>query len=445
MRTAQFIKVVFICVFVFMVYLLMERVLEDNSGINSKNGANDGGLNGNRKLVNSKAYAVIMDGGSSGSRIHVYVFSKENPGQLELLDETFEMLEPGLSSFADDPKGAADSLKPLFNLALRKVPEYARANTPIALRATAGLRLIGEEKAGRILDEVDKLMRASGFNYKRDNLSIMGGADEGLYAWVTVNFLKKKLGNPAMETSGVLDLGGGSTQIAFAVNRNEAEQISKDDVHSLKFNGVNYNVYVHSYLGLGLNEARKTIMGVNDNEAKHCVPSNTKSLEFGEAKVSTGEGDMGMCYKRIDSVLFQVDDKQNKCIALDLEDTMTCKIGGVMQPKVDSREFHAFSFYYDRAIDMGLMSGENHVLTPEAFKNSAEKVCVLDKDSIWQQYPTISKRKDVLFQCMDNTYIYNLLNKLGFKDDQKLSLTKKIDGAETGWCLGAAIDELEKM
>jgi hypothetical protein len=35
----------------------------------------------------------------------------------------------------------------------------------------------------------------------------------GLYAWVTVNYLRGQLGNDPHHTSGVLDLGGGSTQV----------------------------------------------------------------------------------------------------------------------------------------------------------------------------------------------------------------------------------------
>jgi hypothetical protein len=34
------------------------------------------------------------------------------------------------------------------------------------------------------------------------------------------------------------------------------------------------------------------------------------------------------------------------------------------------------------------------------------------------------------------------LHNLGFADDQSLRLTKKINGIETGWCLGAMIQEL---
>ena len=62
--------------------------------------------------------------------------------------------------------------------------------------------------------------------------------------------------------------------------------------------------------------------------------------------------------------------------ALSEEETLTCDIGGVMQPKIGNRHFHAFSFYYDRAIDMGLMTGEDSILKPGNFKTAAAEVCI---------------------------------------------------------------------
>ena len=60
-----------------------------------------------------------------------------------------------------------------------------------------------------------------------------------------------------------------------------------------------------------------------------------------------------------------------------------------MQPKVGNRHFHAFSFYYDRAIDMGLMKGEDSVLKPGDFKSEAEKVCNIT----YKQHETKTPRK----------------------------------------------------
>lgn len=58
----------------------------------------------------------------AGSRIHVFKFHTTKTG-LQLLSDTFEQLKPGLSSFADDPEKAVESLKPLIEIALKTVPK----------------------------------------------------------------------------------------------------------------------------------------------------------------------------------------------------------------------------------------------------------------------------------------------------------------------------------
>ena len=58
-------------------------------------------------------YSVIFDAGSTGSRIHVYTFSRAS-GKLELLDELFEQVKPGLSSYENDIDGGVDSIKQLL-------------------------------------------------------------------------------------------------------------------------------------------------------------------------------------------------------------------------------------------------------------------------------------------------------------------------------------------
>jgi hypothetical protein len=46
-------------------------------------------------------YAVVLDAGSTGSRVHSYRFRSSAKGVLTLVDDTFEQLKPGLSSFAE--------------------------------------------------------------------------------------------------------------------------------------------------------------------------------------------------------------------------------------------------------------------------------------------------------------------------------------------------------
>lgn len=54
--------------------------------------------------------------------MHIYSFTK-NAGQLDLDEDTFEQLKPGLSAYADSPQKAAESLQPLMQKALDKVPK----------------------------------------------------------------------------------------------------------------------------------------------------------------------------------------------------------------------------------------------------------------------------------------------------------------------------------
>src|SRR4051794_13863724 len=67
-------------------------------------------------------YALMIDAGSTGSRIHVYRFNycKSSP---ELEDEIFAHIEPGLSSYGNDPESAANSLNELMEVALKNVPK----------------------------------------------------------------------------------------------------------------------------------------------------------------------------------------------------------------------------------------------------------------------------------------------------------------------------------
>ena len=67
-----------------------------------------------------------------------------------------------------------------------------------------------------ILDAVEALLRDSGFFLPPNSVEIMDGADEGIFAWITVNFLLGRLGrSEKLPTVAIMDLGGGSTQIVF--------------------------------------------------------------------------------------------------------------------------------------------------------------------------------------------------------------------------------------
>lgn len=135
---------------------------------------------GNKQLVQ---FGLMIDAGSTGSRIHVYKFNNCGPSPA-LEDEVFVQTIPGLSAYADKPEEAAKSLDVLMQAAVENVPIHLRRCSPVSVGATAGLRLLGEKKSENILNAVrHRLKHHYPFPIsKRSGVSIMDGRDEGKHS-----------------------------------------------------------------------------------------------------------------------------------------------------------------------------------------------------------------------------------------------------------------------
>ncbi|XP_022449880.1 ectonucleoside triphosphate diphosphohydrolase 6 isoform X3 [Delphinapterus leucas] len=207
-------------------------------------------------------YGIMFDAGSTGTRVHVFQFSRQ-PGETPTLThETFKALKPGLSAYADDVDKSTPGIQELLDIAKQNIPfEFWKA-TPLVLKATAGLRLLPGEKAQKLLRKVKEVFEASPFLVGDDCVSIMNGTDEGVSAWITVNFLTGSLKTPGRSNVGMLDLGGGSTQITFLPRFEGTLQTSPPGfLTSLQMFNRTYRLYSYSYLGLGLMSARLAVLG----------------------------------------------------------------------------------------------------------------------------------------------------------------------------------------
>jgi guanosine-diphosphatase len=153
----------------------------------------------------------------------------------------------------------------LFDQAERVVPRALWGCTPVVVKATAGLRLIGEERSRLILEAVEGRLRER-YSFwvpeGGEGVAVMEGRDEGVYAWLTANYLLGTL--KGGETYAVLDLGGASTQIVFEPTFGAdagGGEVLLDGEHKydLRFSGQTYVLYQHSYLGYGLMRARGSV------------------------------------------------------------------------------------------------------------------------------------------------------------------------------------------
>ncbi|KAG0711967.1 Ectonucleoside triphosphate diphosphohydrolase 5 [Chionoecetes opilio] len=218
--------------------------------------------------VQEMTHAIVLDAGSTGSRVLAFTFFKSHSdNSLKLDDQLWHEVKPGLSSYADDPVKGAESLIPLLKLAQDRIPEQYWSSTPLVLKATAGLRLLPSEKAEALLLEVKKVLSSSGFYTTDNSVGIMDGRDEGIFSWFTVNYLMDRITGTPKDTLVALDLGGGSTQITFVpVEGDTISTTPPDYLTNISLLHKNLNLYTHSYLGLGLMAARKAIMMQHQGE-----------------------------------------------------------------------------------------------------------------------------------------------------------------------------------
>ncbi|KAI3738591.1 hypothetical protein L2E82_28628 [Cichorium intybus] len=402
-------------------------------------------------ISSSNSYAVIFDAGSSGSRVHVFCFD-QNLDLVHIGDglELFVQLKPGLSAYAKDPKAAADSLLPLLQKAENAVPQNKRQNTPVKVGATAGLRQLGDEASERILQSVKDLLKAKS-SFKSDNnwVTVLDGTQEGAYQWVTINYLLKRFGKNYSNTVGVVDLGGGSVQMAYAISEADAAKAprvsnGKDTyVKEMFLMGTKYYLYVHSYLHYGLLAARAEILGISKDSVNPCVLSDYNGVySYGgiDYKVSAppSGSSMNKCREEILKAL-----KVNESCSYG-----TCTFNGVWNGGGGDGQKNLFvaSFFYDRAAEAGFIDGTKSTakVRPVDFQEAADHACANKLEDAKSKYHRVDP-SNLPYLCMDLVYQYTLLvDGFGLDPWQEITLVKKVDYqnslVEAAWPLGSAIE-----
>ncbi|GAB5569480.1 ectonucleoside triphosphate diphosphohydrolase 6 isoform X1 [Prionailurus iriomotensis] len=357
-------------------------------------------------------YGIMFDAGSTGTRVHIFQFARQ-PGETPTLThETFKALKPGLSAYADDVEKSTSGIQELLDVAKKDVPFDFWKATPLVLKATAGLRLLPGEKAQKLLQKVKEVFKASPFLVGDDCVSIMNGTDEGVSAWITVNFLTVQFENPRKE------------QVEDTLQTSPPGYLT-----SLQMFNRTYKLYSYSYLGLGLMSARLAILGGMEG----------KPAEDGKELVSpclspgfTGEWQHAEITYRI----------SGQKAAVNLHELCASRVSEILRNKVHRTEevkdvdFYAFSYYYDLAANVGLIDVEKGgSLVVGDFDIAAKYVC-----RTAETHPLGNP-----FLCMDLTYISLLLQEFGFPENKVLKLTRKINNVETSWALGAIFHYIDSL
>ncbi|KAG8572833.1 hypothetical protein GDO81_012179 [Engystomops pustulosus] len=413
-----------------------------------------------RLLSPGLKYGIVLDAGSSRTTVYVYQWPAEKENNTGVVSQAFKcnVNGPGISGYASEPENAAKNIDSCMKKVISVIPFNQQNSTPLYLGATAGMRLLmlkNESAAQGVLTSIENYFKTQPFDFR--GAKIITGQEEGVYGWITVNylmgnFLEKNIWSTwvrpdGAETTGALDLGGASTQISFIPEKSEQ---NPNNTLEVTLYGYKYNVYTHSYQCYGRDESEKRLLAslAQSSQGKPyvenpCYPRNyrvnlTMNHIFGSLCSASyrpatynaehlinfvGRGEPAQCMEKV-SNLFNYKSCHGK---------QDCSFDDVYQPKVKGG-FSAFSGFYYTASALNL-TGNFHL---NEFNSSMSSFCSQE----WSKLPQILSRFNETYArsyCFSANYIYNLLVD-GYKFDSdswpQILFQKEVGNSSIAWSLG---------
>jgi len=462
-------------------------------------------------IRHSTVHGIMIDAGSTGSRLHLYEWEPRVLGShREVLEAvsgrklTFpestsrwtDRLQPGIATFAslsdDDQlvKAVREYLSPLLDFAKTVLREKKESfySYPIYLRATAGMRTLEKKDRFRVLEAIRSIFSDRTFcpfYFEHEYARILSGEEEAVFGWAGINFamgnlLQESEGagsvvNPKL-TYGALDMGGASTQISFY----EPDEDIMSGLFKLQIGqGKHWNLYAHSFIYFGINEARhrfqaKLLSGTTasnrllDGVYNPCLPGGAKQetrlnihmTPSGEETWDFSGGNEGY----YQATLFNHEATGNfeSCLeytksTLHLENNAWCEFAhkgecafnGISMPALPEQsehfgEFLAFSNYFHVWQFLGLSERS----TVQQLYDSTQYVCGMSRTELIEFNKKTAQVDETTMDdmCFRSAYAYNILrNGYGFRMDEYITATNLVAGQKIGWALGAMLYEINTL
>ncbi|CAM1317943.1 ENTPD1 (predicted) [Pycnogonum litorale] len=402
-------------------------------------------------------YAVIFDAGSTHTMAYVYKWcskSVNGTGILTQLDSC-KGKKNGLSSFKSDPDDAGSSISGCLKSVKSKIPKDDRSSSFVFLGATAGMRLV------RILDRADAIVIMISVNNTLRNsgllhggVSIIEGSDEAKYAWVAVNYLLMNFRN-FRHTSGSLDLGGASTQIAY-----ETRSLSRYNSFVQLFKK-NHTVYTRSYLCYGMKQIRLRHLASLIKDPKSnattfddpCAPKghsrvmSFKDLFSTPCTQTTGINNLIQSIPKNKSFTFNGQSNPTEC----------AKRINLLFNQTACNERYSRSLCFEKPSDFE----HSKFLALTGFEYTSKFLNVTDVSldryertirefcsKSWQQLKPYHRNKFLSTYCFDGQYVHRLLVEgYGFNTTywSNVKFVDSIEDTDVGWALGYMLDKTSHL
>ena len=425
-------------------------------------------------------YGIVVDLGSLGLRLQIYQWHLDNdegpphPPRITHELDWHIKISPGVLSFADSPgKVWSQHYQQLMEFAAARIPLAAHAETPVFVLATAGMRLLPEDKRNKLTATIcSSLKQHTLFHVGEcdDFVQVIDGETEGTYGWLALNYLMNGLdGSNNSLTVGFMDMGGALTQVAFAPSNPEEVERHNEDISTVVLRNTDgllskWRVFVETWLGFGANVARETYLNQLVQSLRPdtgattvydaCMPRGASTTHNGVTVAGVGNYDA--CMRTIYPLL-------NKHIPCKEE---PCLFNGIHAPKLDfdKDKFVGVSEYWYTANDVFGLGGEYNY---HVFNEKVKQYC----ESEWKEiianheaggYNGLDPEKFLSKACFKALWVLSVLHEgfllprlgidiseddAGHADDavthEKVPLAfllaLNVDGDEISWTLGKMV------
>ncbi|GAB1601137.1 ectonucleoside triphosphate diphosphohydrolase 8-like isoform X1 [Argonauta hians] len=384
-------------------------------------------------------YTVFMDGGSTSTKLRIYKWEKP------LLRNDIPYFKqvsvsrhsPGISDYSDNLTAIATYIRPLIKESMGYVPKDLHKETPIYFMATAGLRVLKGQLSLKIIRQLNMFLgnsKNNPFYFRPGQAQVLSGEEEAVYAWIAVNYLRGFFHKKVNTSVGVLEMGGGSTQIVF---------VPKTPIYANKFvthiGSTYYHTYAHSYLNFGMAYLTERVIEhvIEEGSTSRVVDpcrlrgdNLTTTNKKGESITVIGKGDADQCKNILEDFL----NKQppSNC------SPKPCGIGTTYQTPIGDTIFYAISaFVYPTAhitstdandrLDINMMIKNTRAYCKMTVEEAVEK--------------TGSRAKYASDNCISSVFTPLLLKTAyGFpQNSTSIYMKKKINNESPDWSLGALI------
>ena len=255
-----------------------------------------------------QTYGVIVDCGSSGTRAHIYHWATEIDFSLQMLHDIEPLrhpadgrpisrkITPGLAKLAPASKEQRVAyIRPLIEFIAANIPQSRHKYTAIYFMATAGMRLISAQRRESIMNDLLAFIESE-YSFAKVDTSVISGADEGMYQWISINARRKRfLGtntSARRKTFAVVEMGGASIQVTYQLRPGVSTataralpkslqplfwaQVVEPAISRSDVLAHNYRLHSTTFLGLGVNSAREAYVDLLIRERRLVRPLVTR-------------------------------------------------------------------------------------------------------------------------------------------------------------------------